>query len=123
MRIVGVLRPVQRGDHIWRRRVDARWQLRCREFSALDGVTDPETDVDHDVADEHRPIGEPLVGKVPHGLLGRRQEQVGRVVGEHPVVLLRHPAVERPQTGLEVSDRECILTAATAAASVEFVSP
>ena len=32
--------------------------------------------------------------------------QVGRVVGEHPVVLLGHPAVERAQASLEVRHRD-----------------
>jgi hypothetical protein len=39
---------------------------------------------------------------VTHRHLCRRQQQVGGVIREHPVVLLRHPSVERPETGLQV---------------------
>ena len=41
-----------------------------------------------------------------HGHLGRSQAQVSGVVGEDPVVLLGHAAVEGTQTGLEVGHRK-----------------
>ena len=51
-------------------------------------------------------VAQALGRQVPHRLLGRREQQVGGVVGEHPVVLLGHPPVERAQAGLQVRHRD-----------------
>ena len=67
-----------------------------------DGVAHLQADIGHDVTDEHRSGSQPLVSQVTHGHLGRSQAQVSGVVGEDPVVLLGHAAVEGTQTGLEM---------------------
>ncbi len=98
-------RPVDRGDHVRRRpgrprpaaaagRARRRRRRTRRQTSVITSPTST------------RARGQALVGQVAHRDLGRGQQQVGGVVGEHPVVLLGHPPVERAQARLEVRDRQ-----------------
>ncbi len=56
----------------------------------------------HDVAGEVRAGGEAFAGQVRHRRLGRAEEQVGAMVGEDAVRLLRHRPVEAAQARLDV---------------------
>ena len=60
----------------------------------------------HDVAGEDRALAEPLLFQIGERGRRRRQQEVRRVVGDDPVDLLRHPPVEAPEAGLDVSDRD-----------------
>ncbi len=63
--------------------------------------------VDHRVADEADPVGRhPLVREVGLGLGRVREEQVGDLIDQDPVDLLRHRPVEAPQPGLDVGERD-----------------
>ncbi|CAM5640139.1 hypothetical protein SMICM304S_08124 [Streptomyces microflavus] len=106
LRVVGVVRPVQRGEQERSGRIDALGQCRCGVLPGLHRVADAQADVDHHVTRQPGPVGQALVGEVAHGLLGGGQQQIGAVVGEDPVVLLRHPAVEGPQAGFEMGHRQ-----------------
>ena len=90
-RVVGVLGPVDGGDEVVAVLVDAGRQLRGpRRGGRQHGVPDAQADVGHDVAHEHGAGRETLGRELPDGDLGRGEQQVAGVVGEHPVVLLRH---------------------------------
>ena len=68
--------------------------------------------VDHDVAHEGDLLGgQALAQEVGVGVGGRREQQVGDVVGHHAVDLFGHGAVERAQAGLEVGDADLQLGA------------
>ena len=70
------------------------------------GVDRPEERVDHRVADQRDSlVRDPLGREVLVRLRRVGEEQGGDVIGESPVVLLRHPPVEAPQPRLEVADR------------------
>ena len=101
-RVVGVLGPVDGREHE-RARLEVG-QDRGRVVG--DQGRGGEAHVGHDVAGDDRAVAQALGTQVREGDLGRGEAQVGCVVGEHPVVLLGHPAVERPQAGLEVGQRQ-----------------
>ncbi len=62
--------------------------------------------VDHQVADEMHPVGrDALACEVVVGAALGRVEQVGDLVGQDAVDLLRHAAVEAAQPGLDVHHR------------------
>ncbi len=63
--------------------------------------------VEHDVAHgtDGRP-GDALAFEVRHGRRRRYEQQIGGVVGQHPVDLLGHPPIEAAQPGLDVGDRQ-----------------
>ena len=65
----------------------------------------PRRQVAHDVADEVDTIGQALGREVLHGGIGRGEAPARQVVHDDPVDLLRHPAVERAQAGLDVGHR------------------
>jgi hypothetical protein len=66
--------------------------------------------VDHRVADEVHPgLGDPLGPQVYDRLIGMQEEQLGELVGDDPVDLLGHGAVEAAQAGLDVGDRDAHL--------------
>ena len=44
--------------------------------------------------------------KVLPGLLGRREAYIREMIDDHPIVLLRHPAVEAAEPGLDVEQRD-----------------
>ena len=99
-RVVGVLGAVDGRDEVLAGVEPLR---QGASGSASDGVAHPEADVDHHVADQdraRRPGPRRRGGRMATSRRG--QQQVGGVVGEHPVVLLRHPPVERAQPGLQV---------------------
>ncbi len=50
--------------------------------------------------------GDPLCVQVVVGLRAVDEELVGELVGDDPVELLRHRAIEAAQAGLDVSDRD-----------------
>ncbi len=64
-----------------------------------------EKGVDHHVAGEVDARGDALPPQVLHRRLCRAEEEIGDMIGEHPVHLLGHPAVEAPQSGLDVCHR------------------
>lgn len=70
------------------------------------GIPHLEQYVGHHIADEHRPLREPLGGEVGHRLLCRSEAEVRGMVRQYAVVLLGHPPVERPEAGFEVSQRQ-----------------
>ena len=81
--------------------------------------------VDHRVADERDPLGvDALARQVARAPRASGEQQVRDLVGDDPVDLLGHRAVEAAQAGLDVADAGCSsLAAASAAASVELTSP
>jgi hypothetical protein len=104
--VVGVVRPVQGRQQERLGGVDALGQLGRRELAGPDLVADAQADVDHHVTGQPGAVRQALRREVAHGLLGRGQQQVGAVVGEDAVVLLRHAPVEGAQAGLQVGDRQ-----------------
>ena len=61
--------------------------------------------VNDDVADEVNARSRDSFGEqVVHGVRGWRPQHVCQCVGDDPVDLFRHPAVERPQSRLQVRD-------------------
>ena len=63
--------------------------------------------VDHRVADEVHPLlGDPLGAQVLDRLVAVEEEVLRRGVGDDPVDLLGHRAVEAAQAGLDVGDRD-----------------
>ena len=66
--------------------------------------------VDHRVADEmHALIRDALRAQVLDRLLGVQEEILGELVGDDPVDLLGHRAVEGAQARLQVGDRDAEL--------------
>ncbi len=107
LRVVGVLRPVDRGQQVRRGPVHAGdRQARPGQSRGPRGLPGPQARVHHHVPHHDGARAQALVLEVFHRLRGRGQQQVRRVVGQHPVVLLRHPAVERAQPGFEVRHRQ-----------------
>ena len=60
----------------------------------------------HHVADVVHTVDDVLGREVAHCRRCRAEQHVGHVVGEHAVALLAHHAVERPQAGLDVRERD-----------------
>ena len=67
--------------------------------------------------------GIPFAGKIGVAIGRGREEQVGKLVGDQPVDLLGHGAVERAQPGFHVADTNASLAQTRAAATVELTSP
>ena len=66
-----------------------------------------EDGVDHRVADEVRQFEvDAFAREVAERALGVDEEDAAQVVGEHTVVLFRHPVVVAAQAGFEVRDRD-----------------
>jgi len=81
------------------------WPRRCRGKQAIKRV-------DHRVAHEARPVrGDSLVAQVASGVATGREQQVGRMIDDDSVVLLRHEAIMTPQAGLEMRHRNVELHA------------
>ena len=77
-----------------------------RRPQAPEAVLEGDQGVDHRVADEvHALVGDPLGAQVLDRLVAVQEEQLGELVGDDPVQLLRHRAVEAAQAGLDVGDR------------------
>lgn len=62
--------------------------------------------IGHDVADNDCAVGQAFVGEVRECDLRRCEEQIGSMIRENAIVLLRHPAIERAQSGLKMRDGE-----------------
>ncbi len=60
----------------------------------------------HHVADVVHTVDDVLGREVAHCRRCRAEQHVGHVVGEHAVALLAHHAVERPEAGLDVRERD-----------------
>ena len=73
--------------------------------SAREPVVDPEAHICHHVTHPDRTGGQTFGRQILDRCAGGRQQQIGRVIGENPVVFLRHPAVSGPKTGFEVRER------------------
>ena len=75
-----------------------------------EAVLERDQGVDHRVADEvHALLGDALGAQVLDRLVAVQEEQLGELVGDDPVDLLRHRAVEAAQAGLDVGDRDAHL--------------
>ena len=63
----------------------------------------PQQGVDHRVPDQHDPLVDPFLRQVRDGALRVHEEERADVVGQPPVVLLRHRPVEAPQPRLQMA--------------------
>ena len=100
---VDVARPVRREQQVLTRLKAAR----AHGVEVAPGVLRPaHGNVDHHVSHEHRPAREALGAQVLAGRLGRAQQQVAEVVGDHAVELLGHRAVVRAHARLDVHQRD-----------------
>ncbi|CAB4337458.1 unannotated protein [freshwater metagenome] len=61
-------------------------------------------DIDHHIPDQQRAGSKPFVLKIRQCNLRRAEQQLGAVVGQDSVQLLRHRAVEGAHPGLDVDD-------------------
>ncbi len=95
-RIVDVLGAMQGEQDVARVIRGHPWQV------ILGALRGPGMRVDHHVADQRGAALQALVAKVLQGGGGGGQEEVGQVVGDDAVALLRHGAVEGAQAGLHV---------------------
>ncbi len=76
-------------------------------------VLERDQGVDHRVADELHPLlPHPLGGEVLDRLLGVEEQMLREMVGDDPVDLLGHRAVEAAQAGFDVADRDPALRGA-----------
>jgi hypothetical protein len=88
-------------------RLDA--QARCGRSSAKPRLDGHEA-VDHRVAHEvHALVLDPLAAQVLDRLVAVQEQHVRELVGDDPVDLLGHAAVEAPEPRLEVGDRQAHL--------------
>ena len=94
--------PVQGHEQI-----AARLQPAClRRLQRAEAVLQRHQGVDHRVADEvHALLGNPLGAQVLDRLVAVQEEVVGEPVGDDPVDLLGHRAVEAAQPRLDVGER------------------
>ena len=106
LRVVDERRPVQRHEA-----VPAGLEAECAPRRVRLRVVDVlEHGVDHRVADELDALGsDPLAAEVVDGALRVREQEVGEMVGELAVVLLRHRPVEAAEPGLDVRERNARL--------------
>lgn len=119
--VVGVVCPVDRGEHERGLRIDP-----CGEGDGVVShrVAGGKADVGHHIADQQRPLGEALRGEVVDGDLevGARSRSATWSV----TILLCSSGMRRLGRRSPASrwaSLMCCLTAASAAAAVELVSP
>ena len=55
---------------------------------------------------QHGVRAEALLLEVAHARIGGREQQVRQVIGDDAIDLLRHPAIEAAQPGLDVRERD-----------------
>jgi hypothetical protein len=60
----------------------------------------------HDIAHEQAAAAQSFIGQVSHCHLRGSQQEIRGMVGQHPIVLLRHPAVEGPKSCLKMGQRQ-----------------
>jgi hypothetical protein len=108
LRIVDVARPVGRREDVL---AMGNAVLRESVRPLLGHRRERERHVGHRIAYEPHLARHPLALEVRHGRLGRAQQQVAGVVGEHAVQLLGHAPVERPHPRLHVRHRHVALRA------------
>ena len=90
------------GDEQVPARLDPELRGGC---GGADPILERHQGVDHRVADEvHALVGDPLGAQVLDRLLAVEEEVLGEDVGDDPVDLLGHRAVEAAQAGLDVRD-------------------
>jgi hypothetical protein len=102
---IGVLGPVHGGEH---ERAAAEFsEHRVPRGARARQPREVERRIEHHIADPmDLARGDALALQVGHGRLGRREQPVRHVVGEHAVDFFWHAAVERPQAGLDMRDRD-----------------
>ena len=100
--VVSVVGTVDRRHDVLLARLDTGYRARVGE----DGIAHLQAHVGHDVSDKNCTGGQPLIGQMSHGYLGRGQAQVCGVVGENSVVLLGHATVEGTQPGFQMGHRQ-----------------
>ena len=93
--VVHVRRPMQGHENVARREIYFR-KPGVRQHA--------DQRVDHDVADQVNAAGgNAFARKVPVSVFGGSEQQIGDLIGEHAIDLLRHAAVQRAQSGFHVS--------------------
>ena len=103
-RIIHVGRAVQREHGVAGPRIEAE---ALRDRRALPAVPRALERVDHDVADEVNLLGaHALAQEVVASALLCHEEEIGDGVGQHPIDLFGHRAIEAPKSGFHVGDRD-----------------
>ena len=107
--------PVHRAEHKTfrqRQRQNALFPMAGTRTTGIRPVPVIKRCIQHHIArPEHfsAPCPDILPFQIPHSLLGRTKKQGGKMVGQHPVVLLRHGRVERTQACLHMHQGNTVL--------------